>query len=116
MIISDKKKFIFIHIYKTGGTSIRRCLEKYDSSYNFFHFIKSKFTENSVLRPTLTHKHSDAKTIRKTIGAEIYDNYFSFCFVRNPWEWQVSLYNFILRSKRNHHHNKIGRASCRERV
>ena len=93
MIISHKKKFIFVHIYKTAGSSVRRRLERFDAAYNLFHWGKSKFTPNPVLIAPLGLKHSDAKTIRKAVGAETYDSYFSFCFVRNPWDWQVSLYH-----------------------
>ena len=104
MILSHKKKFVFIHLYKTGGTSIRRRLEKYDYSYNLVHKAKSMLTKNPVLTSPLVHKHAKARTIRQVIGPEIYDNYYSFIFVRNPWDWQVSLYHYVLRDETNQHH------------
>ena len=108
MILSHSKKFIFVHLYKTGGTSIRRRLEKYDSSYNVLHWAKSKLTKNPVLTSPIAHKHAKAKTIRGILGPEIYDNYYSFCFVRNPWDWQVSLYHYIVRGgDPNNQHNDI---------
>ncbi|MEO0469432.1 MAG: sulfotransferase family 2 domain-containing protein [Bacteroidota bacterium] len=107
MILSHKKQFIYIHLYKTGGTSIRRILEKHDASYNLIHRAKSLVTKNPVLTSGKVHKHADAKTIRREIGPEIYDNYFKFVFVRNPWDWQVSLYFYVLRDDTNHHYEII---------
>lgn len=107
MILSHSKKFIFVHLYKTGGTSIRRRLEKYDTSYNVLHWAKSKLTKNPVFTSPVAHKHAMAKVIRKEVGPEIYDNYFSFCFVRNPWDWQVSLYHYVLKDNTNQHYDII---------
>ena len=35
MLISDRRKFIFIHIYKVAGTSIRTALYPYSQPYRF---------------------------------------------------------------------------------
>ena len=70
-MISDKHKFIFIHITKTGGTSIQKLFQG-----------KLK-----------THKF--AKNYKKLIGDEKWNNYFKFAFVRNPWDKMVSQYFFI---------------------
>lgn len=97
MLISHKHKFIFIHIYKTAGTSITHALIPFCSS-------KLKFNLHRVLRkvridtfnPFPFPKHISAESLSQNIGIEIYSNYFTFSFVRNPWDWQVSLYNFML--------------------
>ena len=107
MLISKKKKFIFLHIYKTAGTSISKYLEKYDDSYNLYYFIKSIALRNTTLHNKLCPKHVNALTIKRTVGDKIYNDYFKFCFVRNPWDWQVSLYHFVLRDKTNQHFNII---------
>lgn len=48
MIISHKKKFLFIHIYKTGGTSVTstlmpyaRTIEKFSSIWVSRHFVSA---------------------------------------------------------------------------
>lgn len=109
MIISNNKRFIYIHLYKTGGTSIRQRLEKYDASYTLWHRVKSALTKSPVLPPTLAPKHASARQIRSLLGAELYHQYFSFVFVRNPWDWQVSLFNYIRRGgdRNNKHYNII---------
>lgn len=107
MILSHSQKFIFVHLYKTGGTSIRRCLEKYDTAYKIRHWAKSKLTTKPVFNSPVADKHATAATIRETVGAELYDQYFSFCFVRNPWAWQVSLYHYILKTPGHAQHQQF---------
>ena len=104
MILSHSKKFVFVHLYKTGGTSIRRCLEKYDEAYKIHHWAKSKLTSKPVFNSRIAHKHATARTIRQTVGADVFDRYFSFCFVRNPWAWQVSLYHYVLKDQSHKQH------------
>jgi len=97
MLISHKHKFLFIHIYKTAGTSITHALIPFCSS-------KLKFNLHRVLRkvhintfnPSPFTKHIGAEKLRQNIGVETYNNYFSFSFIRNPWDWQVSLYYFMV--------------------
>ncbi|MDB2686357.1 sulfotransferase family protein [Mariniblastus sp.] len=112
MILSHDKKFIFVHLYKTGGTSIRRCLEKYDAAYKIHHWAKSKLTAKPVFNSPIAHKHATASTIRETVGADIFDQYFSFCFVRNPWAWQVSLYHYVLKKMRHEQHELFKSFQC----
>ena len=73
-MICTKLKVIFIHIPRTGGTSIEQALV----GKNWWH----------VERAT---KHLTWFQARQ-IYTEYWDQYLKFSVVRNPWDWMVSLY------------------------
>lgn len=92
MLISHQYKFIFIHIYKTGGTSIREALRKthcfpYE---NLYYTLLRKLK----LLPTSSIDHVYAKDLKRDIP-KFFNAYFKFCFIRNPWDLEVSLYYFM---------------------
>ena len=72
-MISHKCKFIFIHINKTGGTSIEEILKKLSRNLNVKHHFIQKY-----------RKLADAK--------HGFENYFKFTIVRNPWDRLLSNY------------------------
>ncbi len=82
MMISHSKKFIFIHIPKTGGTSIEHMLRKYGV------LLQGNGNFDSVY-----YKHATAQAIKQMLGDE-YNKYFKFTFMRNPLDWIVSNYAF----------------------
>ena len=69
-LISHRDKFIFIHIYKSGGTSITETFDTF-------------FTD------LIKYKHETALEIRDIIGKKKFNSYYKFAIVRNPWDWQV---------------------------
>jgi len=91
MIISTQKKFIFIHIPKTGGTSIKKCLLPF---YNRKKELE-KIPKGLHKPGAIGRKHSSATVLRKSLDGKIWGSYFKFAFVRNPWDWVVSIYYFI---------------------
>ena len=82
MILSHKHKFIFICNGKTGTTSIEKQLMKYQEG-----------AEYEVTVPGLyVGRHIPAAALRPQLPPEIWDGYFKFGFVRNPYDWFVSVY------------------------
>ncbi len=75
MIINHKYKFIFVHIQKTAGSSIANVLSNIDGT-------------KRILYP-----HS----FINSIDFEKYNEYFKFCFVRNPWNRLFSWYKMMLK-------------------
>lgn len=85
MLLSNTHKFIFIHIWKAGGTSIRHSLSNFADGNN-----------------SLVKKHASAQEIANHVGNEVFRKYFTFSFVRNPWDIQVSNF-FYIRQRPDHY-------------
>ncbi|HAV12558.1 MAG TPA: hypothetical protein DCX06_03525 [Opitutae bacterium] len=77
--VIEDLELVFIHIPKTGGTSIRKVLEPLGPSRDRY--------------PGLG-KHEPARIMRASIGRRKWDRYCSFAVVRNPWDWAVSSYHW----------------------
>lgn len=102
MLISSKHHFIFIHVYKTAGTSIKIALRPFAES-RWERMYKAIFKAVG-LRYKKLPRHISASKLIEQMGKEAFDSYFSFAFVRNPWDWQVSLYTFMLRMPLHRQH------------
>lgn len=100
MILSYQKKFVFVHTYKTGGTSIRTALRPYRDRPGYVQIALSKLGFVDLAT------HSTAQEVKSQYPSE-WNDYFTFAFVRNPWSWQVSLYFFTLENEYNHHHEVV---------
>lgn len=113
MILSHNKKFIYFHVYKVAGTSIRKSLKEFDDlSFSDFPFQKNiRFFIGSKVwfLSSWAIDHIKAEEASKYLPAEIFNNYFKFSFVRNPWDWQVSLYHYMLQFKFHPQHRKISK-------
>ena len=83
-MISHRYKFIFIHIPKTGGTSIESAL--LDKSCE----LLSNQWDSKVHHTPLNHLTLQEMVDYEFIDQAIIDSYFKFCFVRNPWDRAVS--------------------------
>lgn len=84
MLISHKYKFIFIHNPRTGGTSIRKML------YPCLSETDIKGSDNNPY-----YFHSTALELQQEIPSDIWNSYFKFVFVRNPWDKAVSQYYYF---------------------
>ena len=86
-VISHKKKYVFIEVFKTGSRTVRRELMKNDSGAKQLPRIQNG---------EKTH-HVEASWIKENIfpkkGLD-WDEYFKFGFVRNPWDRELSNYFF----------------------
>ncbi|MGM0676620.1 MAG: sulfotransferase family 2 domain-containing protein [Pseudomonadota bacterium] len=104
MLLSLKHNFLFVHIAKTGGTSVRAALSRYryQGPWGVPLFLADKLDQLSGHRIGAKFpRHAKAIAAREMLPAELYDNLFKFVFVRNPWDLQVSSF-FHIRKERPH--------------
>jgi len=101
MIISHRKKFIWIHFPKCAGTSIRELLQNNPMfQADILPMWHSKrpinWEEEYPKVDTNLWTHSSASDIKKYLDERGYrwDDYFKFVFIRNPWERAVSEYEY----------------------
>lgn len=111
MLISKKRKFIFIHIYKTAGLSVTDALMPFavravpeNKWQRLAHRVSRKIQSIISFDPESFPRHTKASELIEAIGRKTFDSYFSFAFVRNPWDWQVSLYHYMRKSTYHHQH------------
>lgn len=112
MIVSAERQFIFVHIFKTAGTSIKRAIRRYAMP-------EWQEQANAILKklgipqfgPEHYPDHMTASQAINKIGRPEFDKYFSFAFVRNPWDWELSHYKYILQKKKHPHHELVSSLS-----
>jgi len=104
MIISHTRKFIFIHPHRCAGTSITHSLLPYlgddDEVYGCTRSGEALSEKNRLKnikkyqreQGEFPWKHSTAACVKGYVGDKIWDEYFKFTFVRNPWEIHLSNY------------------------
>jgi|GEM_PF-2596208 len=94
MIISDSKKFMYVHIYKTGGSSTTDLLIPYVDQK----FRKRKTRKEGINWQQTWHLEKQHATLAESLpklekmGVNPSD-YFLFTFVRNPYAWILSVWN-----------------------
>jgi hypothetical protein len=104
MIISHQHKFIFIKTKKTAGTSVEIALSAICGDDDIItpitaedeitrQAVGGRGPQNHVVNGIpLFYNHIPARDVRALIGAPMWDEYFKFCFERNPWDKVISWY------------------------
>ena len=102
MLLSHRKKFLFIHIAKTGGTSVRSALQKYRWRDPYYAPIWLASKMSHLVRNEVAIKlprHAKAIAALEMLPNDFYNSLFKFAFVRNPWDLQVSAYHHLERER-----------------
>ncbi|MBX7249192.1 MAG: sulfotransferase family protein [Caulobacteraceae bacterium] len=126
MIVSHRRRLIFLKTQKTGGTSVELALSQLCGPEDI---ITPLTDEDETLRGEVTprnyaipldrrppwwrllemagkrgpragtefHEHMNAQAVRRALGAEIFDSYLKVTIVRNAWDREVSRYFWATR-------------------
>lgn len=81
MIINTNKKFIFLHLPKNAGSTLKTLFQGQAYGLEPKHHIK-----NGI------HTHATADEAKNYFP--FWDDYFKFIFVRNPWDRLYSIYSY----------------------
>ena len=100
MIISPSRRFIFVHIPKTGGTSLALALESRARADDILIGDTLKARRRSrrqaaLVAPGRLWKHARLADIDGMEGLEPLTDYFVFTLVRDPWDRVLSLYHWL---------------------
>jgi hypothetical protein len=92
-MISAPKRFLFIHVPKTGGNSIFQALREYSED----RIITPGPVQDGIERfgtanetyPTIL-KHSSLSEHQSALPPEVFRSLYKFAVLRNPWERMIS--------------------------
>jgi hypothetical protein len=92
-VISLSKRFLFIHVPKTGGNSIFQALREYSEE----RIITPGPVQDGLERfgtvndsyPTIV-KHSSLSEHQSALPPDVFESLYKFAILRNPWERMIS--------------------------
>lgn len=102
MLLSPRYGFLFVHIAKTGGTSVRAALQglRWRDPWYWPMFLCSRLSHLSGHRiATKLPRHAKIVAAKELLPREFFEKLFKFAFVRNPWDLQVSSFHHIRRER-----------------
>lgn len=108
MIVSNRRNFVFVHIFKTAGTSIKRALRRH-AMPGWQEPMNQLLKRIGVSQfgPDHYPDHMTAGELIEQISIEKFESMYSFAFVRNPWDWELSHYKYILQHPRHPNHHEV---------
>lgn len=113
MLVSHRHRFIYTKTVKTAGTSVEiyfedACLPPASDAIRG-HAIAETVTDAGIIGyrgvdpgGSRYYNHMPASDIRALVGAEVWDSYFKFCVIRNPFDKLVSLWWAIVSGDPRH--------------
>lgn len=113
MLISTSHRFLFFHVAKVAGLSMREALREYASEPEVFNKVRrpprvvgGQPNRLYAMWESIT-LHAQARQARKALPDSTFSTFYKFAFVRNPWDWQLSMYHFILKKTDHIRHAQV---------
>lgn len=104
LLVSHRKKFIFIKTAKTAGTSVESYFERFclpEDAWTQVHFRDEVNCEAGMIgargpgaSKSKLRNHMSATQIKPLLDSSVWDGYFKFSVIRNPFDLIVSSYFF----------------------
>jgi hypothetical protein len=117
MILSTGRSYVFVHIPKTGGTSMALALEARAMRDDIMlgDTPKARQRRRKVqgmeTRGRLW-KHSTLSDIEGLVPDDVLDGLFAFTLVRNPWDRAVSYYHWLRSQSFDHPSVRLAKAAA----
>jgi len=118
MLLSPAHGFLFVHVPRTAGSSIVRVLQPLCLPAN--HSLWSKLIYRMRV-PALWQRchfrhHERQQAIHARLPHAVHSSVFSFAFVRNPYDWLVSLFEYQRQSPAHRKHTRVSSMSFADYV
>lgn len=115
MIISLRHRYVFVHIPKTGGTSLSLALEAKVGKDDILigdtpKAVKRRGRVAKVNAAGRLWKHSKLADVDGVLPRETLSDYTVFAVTRNPWDRFVSYYHWLREQSFNHALVKLAKA------
>lgn len=103
MLISHRYRFIYTKTAKTASTSVESFFEQFcmpEGAWTQSHARSEYESPTGIIgyrgsdlpKGTKWWNHMSASEIKKIVGSDVWDSYFKFCVVRNPFEKCISAF------------------------
>lgn len=102
MLLSLRYNFLFVHIAKTGGTSVRAALRRlrWHDPWHYPMWVCSRLSHLSGHRiGSKFPRHAKVIAAKEMLPHELFERLYKFAFVRNPWDLQVSSFHHVRRER-----------------
>lgn len=103
MLLSNRKNYLFVHIAKTGGSSVRAVLSRsrWQEPYYIPQMICHRISHMTGHKLGVKlPRHAPVIAAQEMLKAPHFDSLFKFAFVRNPWDRLVSAYCHFTREQK----------------
>jgi len=100
-MISHKYKCIFVHIPKTGGTSIENIVWPLKSDRVVENLWMGAIKPYYNKYQTGGLQHLTSNQIETEVGSEVFNSYYKFAVIRNPWEKAVSQFIYMKQKRKD---------------